>query len=381
MLAWFFTLNTRVAQREREADEQETLATQVAQIESEAESIRTQVQPIMNKKDYVEAVRFYNTLTPKIFRRVAAYTIRDVEYNQLSLNGDALSISAYAKNIGDVGRYLITMFGNPDLKAVSVSGIPAGLPATRRAAGAAFRPGGGGGFPGGGAGGGYPGIGGGGFPGGGGGFPGAGGAGGQAPARPGFPFNVTATLVQPVAPPQIPSEGAEVARVPAVASRAVGEVSPAAAGGGYPGGGGYPAAGAVSRAVAVIPAGVGIRAPAGRHQLGKENLNGSLAKITRSRSPSSRGAYRGGRGRRLFRLDQPAFGAPKGCRREVRHEQTESRYPAPGGGAQTGGRGRGPVGEGTMEPLRASTHAADQPEQSADAIQQRGKSSRWCSGR
>ncbi len=211
-----------VETRETEATAKETEATAVTQLQTDATGIRSAIKPITDKRDFIDAVLFYNKLRPRIYRRVARYTTNNVEFSSMNVSGQALAVSAFAKKTSDVGRFLITMFGNPDLSAVSVTGVPGWS--------------GPGGIAGGGGGGGYPGGGGGGRPGG---YPGSGSGnpsslggggnlgGGQQPNRPGFPFTVAATLIYPVAPPNPPGAGG------------------AGGGGGYPGGGGggYPGGG------------------------------------------------------------------------------------------------------------------------------------------
>ena len=259
MLGWFFTYNAVVVAREAEANEQERLAGEVAALETEVQGIQASVAPIRAKRDFIDAVLFYNTLRPNIFRRAAEYTYRDIEYSSMAVQGQTLSINAFAKKTSDVGRFLITMFGNPDLVAVSVAGIPGWSPPQQQGGtgggdfpGGDFPGGPPGGFPGGPGGppgdfpggpGGPPG----GFPGGPGGdpgFPGGGfpGAGGQTPGRRGFPFTVTARLVQPVTPPAVPTPAAPGGMGGAAGGFPGGD--PSLPGGDYPGAapGDYPGA-------------------------------------------------------------------------------------------------------------------------------------------
>lgn len=222
LLAYYFVKEAQVQDLEAKASAEETAAQAVQAIQAQAQTTRSGVQPILDKVSYVDQVRFYNTLRPRIYRQVAAYTHKDIQYNSMAVTGRSLAVSAFAKNLSDIGRFLITMFGNPDLTAVSVSGPP-GWPAGQAGGGggaAGGYPGGGGGYPGGGLEG--PGAGGfegppaGGFPGGdmpgggypgGGGFPGAGGVTAQQPPRRGYPFTITGVLVQPVTPPAPPAIG------------------------------------------------------------------------------------------------------------------------------------------------------------------------------
>ena len=210
----------QVETREAEAIAMETEATAVTQLQTDANNIRTAIKPITDKRDFIDAVLFYNQLRPRIYRRAARYTTNNVEFNSMTVSGQSLAISAFAKRPSDVGRFLITMFANPDLSAVSVAGIPGWSGAGGGTTGGG--PGGpAGGFPGSGGGGGG-GYGGGSRPGAGVGGPAGGGGGAQQTNRPGFPFSVGATLIYPVAPPSAPGGG-----------------GPAGGGGGGFGGGGF----------------------------------------------------------------------------------------------------------------------------------------------
>ena len=126
----FLVLNKALEERTAEAEAKQQEADAEAAYEAKTASIRTQIKPLQEKVDFVEFTRYYNTLRPRIFRKAAEYTYRDVEYNQMSVSGNTLSINAYVKNIADVGRFYITFFGNPDVTAVSISGIPSWPAAT-----------------------------------------------------------------------------------------------------------------------------------------------------------------------------------------------------------------------------------------------------------
>jgi hypothetical protein len=209
------------------------LATQKKDQEAKTAEELAKVQPIFDKRDFVNNLRYNNMLRPEIFRNVAKYTYKDVEYSSMSVNGDVLQLDAYVKNFSDIGRFYLTLFANPDIKALSFEGLQ-GWPNGNSGGGALSAPPGGmgGGSMGmGGSGGppsGYAGMMGRGSSGGGMGGPPAGmmGRGGMAPGgdgmaaggsspfaggasanRPGYPIKMTAQLVKPVTTP-IPPSGA-----------------------------------------------------------------------------------------------------------------------------------------------------------------------------
>jgi len=128
-LFMWFTAKAAADLRETEANEQETLANAVNATKAQTVSIRSAIQPLQDKVDYVEGARFYNGWRQKIFRRAAQYTYNNVEYNAMSVTSNTLTMNGYATSVGDVGRYYITMFGNPDITALSISGVPGWDPA------------------------------------------------------------------------------------------------------------------------------------------------------------------------------------------------------------------------------------------------------------
>ena len=83
-----------------------------------------QIQPIQAKVDFVKNVQFFNRLPGLIYRNAARYTYRGVEYNSMAVEGDSLSISASVPKLEDVGRFYLTLFANPDIKALSIKGMP-----------------------------------------------------------------------------------------------------------------------------------------------------------------------------------------------------------------------------------------------------------------
>ena len=82
------------------------------------------IQPIQAKVDFVKNVQFYNRLPGLIYRNAARYTYRGVEYSSMAVDGDSLSIAASVPKLEDVGRFYLTLFGNPDIKALSIKGMP-----------------------------------------------------------------------------------------------------------------------------------------------------------------------------------------------------------------------------------------------------------------
>jgi hypothetical protein len=163
----FGSLQPKVAAREQEATAREADAAAEQAYESATTQLRSKIAPLQEKVAFVEAVRYHNRIRQKIFRQAAAYTYREIELNSMAVAGNTLSMGAIAKSVGDIGRFYIYMFGNPDVTAVSISQLP-GYNQVRQQTPVS-----------------YP--------------------GGPPPLPPSFPVTLTATLVQAVAPPQLPA--------------------------------------------------------------------------------------------------------------------------------------------------------------------------------
>jgi len=153
-----------------EANAADADAKAVEAIEAETTTTLSQIKPLQDKVNCVKSVQFHNVLVPQIYRNVAKYTYRKVEYSSMAVNGDALSINAYVQNLSDVGKFYLTLFANPDIKSVSISALPGWPNASTQTVG----------LP------------------------------GEAPLDPnasGFPLQVSANLVMPVVAPAPPGGG------------------------------------------------------------------------------------------------------------------------------------------------------------------------------
>lgn len=163
----FGPLQTQVKDEDAKATAREADAQAERDIESKTASIRSAIAPLGEKVALVEAVRYHNKLYQKIYRQAAAYTYKEIELNSMSISGSTLSMTAYAKQIDDIGRFYIYMFGNPDVTAVSISGVPSYQEMLRQTPVS------------------YP--------------------GGPPPIPPAYKVNLNANLVKPVAAPQLPA--------------------------------------------------------------------------------------------------------------------------------------------------------------------------------
>ena len=116
------TVNKKI----EDANEADSAAKAVEKTEADVASLLASIKVKQDKNQFIREVAFNNSLTPQIYRNVAKYTYRKVEYDAMSLTGDTLNISAYVMGLSDVGKFYLTLWANPDLKAVSIaSQLPA----------------------------------------------------------------------------------------------------------------------------------------------------------------------------------------------------------------------------------------------------------------
>lgn len=106
------------------ADQADLDATAVETTEQNTKNELAKIAPIQAKVDFVKDIQFYNKFPGLVYRNVARYTYRGVEYNSMAVQGDSLSVSAFVPKLDDVGRFYLTLFANPDIKALSIKGMP-----------------------------------------------------------------------------------------------------------------------------------------------------------------------------------------------------------------------------------------------------------------
>jgi hypothetical protein len=117
----FAVLGPAVTAKEEEANAMQAKADAVVAYEAETTQIRAKVKPLQEKVQFVELVRYHNGIRQKIFRNVARYTYKNVEYDSMAVSGSTLSLRGYVAQLSDIGRFYITLFGNPDVTAVSLT--------------------------------------------------------------------------------------------------------------------------------------------------------------------------------------------------------------------------------------------------------------------
>lgn len=120
----FGSLNQQVKTTQDLAEAKQAEADKETAYESATAALRTQIQPLVDRVKFVDDIKFHNVIRQKIYRQAVRYTYRKVEYDAMSVAGNTLSISATVSSLSDIARFYILMFGNPDVTAVSITGVP-----------------------------------------------------------------------------------------------------------------------------------------------------------------------------------------------------------------------------------------------------------------
>ncbi len=245
-LAAYVYLHNNLVELTQKANDAVTGKGKTDALKAQATTTLAAVGPIQAKLQFVTDTNAYLRKWVVLYNTLAATTPKSsFIYSGATVTGPTMAIKAYSPSVEEVGRYLQTMYHEPDFTSVVVDHIPAYPENIRHlyyldgnlvfADGATGGGGNGagsapGGFGGGGFGGGR-----GGYPGGSGGYPGGGGGGQTGQAAAGAPANWTPDAVGPNGstniPPGVGPPPPEIAVGGAAASGG-------RTGGGYPGGGG-----------------------------------------------------------------------------------------------------------------------------------------------
>lgn len=128
----------QVQQEQQLVEQTKALETQVINLEGDTSKVQGSMKPISDKLTFVNAVLDYNTKYPKLYEEVAKWTYEKVAYTTMTCDGTQVQMSARARSLDDLGRFLLNMYRATDLfTEVAISGVP-GYPT-----GGANNPGGG----------------------------------------------------------------------------------------------------------------------------------------------------------------------------------------------------------------------------------------------
>lgn len=115
----------QVQKMELDAQTAEALKKEVEGIEAECKTWQDKAIPVKTKLDFISNVLAYNVKYPRLYEDVAKWTYEKISYTGLSCDGTQVALSARAKNLDDLGRFLLNMYRATDLfSEVTISGVP-----------------------------------------------------------------------------------------------------------------------------------------------------------------------------------------------------------------------------------------------------------------
>lgn len=115
----------QVEAMQAKADEAERLRIEVEGIESQTAKIKQDTDPINRKIQFITQVLDYNQKFPKLYEDIAKWTYEKIAYTSMSCDGFTVKMSARARSLDDLGRYLLNMYQARELfSQVTISGVP-----------------------------------------------------------------------------------------------------------------------------------------------------------------------------------------------------------------------------------------------------------------
>jgi Tfp pilus assembly protein PilN len=125
MLYTYLFLIPKVQAEEELAVRTEALEQEVLGIEKQRDEWKAKIPPIRQKLDFINNVLDYNQRFPKLYEDVARWTYEKIAYTDMTSDGIQVSMSARARSLDDVGRFLLNMYQATDLfTEVVISGVP-----------------------------------------------------------------------------------------------------------------------------------------------------------------------------------------------------------------------------------------------------------------
>lgn len=122
-------IDPKIERKQMELKQAQAYKAQVEANKAQTAKINGQVADITAKLNFINAVLKYNTQYPELYKKVAMWTYEKIVLDSLTSNGTNVTMTARAKNLRDLGRYILNLYRANDLYTqVSISGVP-GYPA------------------------------------------------------------------------------------------------------------------------------------------------------------------------------------------------------------------------------------------------------------
>ncbi|MDR3710019.1 MAG: hypothetical protein P4L33_17125 [Capsulimonadaceae bacterium] len=125
MAGYAATLQPRLQKVTDEANAAVAAKAKIDSLTQQATTVSGQLPAIQTKVTFVKDLQEYNLAYAKLYTNVARYTSPKILYKSLKASGTTLTMDAYAPSLPDLTRYMQIMYNEPDIKALSISAIPA----------------------------------------------------------------------------------------------------------------------------------------------------------------------------------------------------------------------------------------------------------------
>lgn len=112
------------ANEEKLATDAEAAKATTDNTQTAAAQVLTDVQPTLDKLNFVKAVHDYNIAWVELYDKMARYTDPKIIYSGAEVSGQTMQIKAYAPSIAEMGRYLEEIYKEPDFTTVSIDHLP-----------------------------------------------------------------------------------------------------------------------------------------------------------------------------------------------------------------------------------------------------------------
>jgi hypothetical protein len=126
MVGWFTVLNKQKQDLTVQVADMEQKKAEVDALTAEATAEEGKAPPMQNKVTFIEGIMNYNTEYPKLYEALSRFTYSRVLYKSIEPSaGTQLKIVARARSVGDCGRYLMNMYRASALfSSVTIDSVP-----------------------------------------------------------------------------------------------------------------------------------------------------------------------------------------------------------------------------------------------------------------
>lgn len=103
-------IDVEIADLNKKIEYANDIKAKVESLNAEVEARRAEVAYYTKRVDFMKSVLRFNNSIPSIFQDVAVWTYEKVQYTSISTDGSSVTISARARSLDDIGRYILNLY-------------------------------------------------------------------------------------------------------------------------------------------------------------------------------------------------------------------------------------------------------------------------------